>query len=345
MYEQKCYFGSANSYGGFVSNFNKIFAASKVDKLFIIKGGPGTGKSTLMKKIHKRYAEGFDTTVLLCSSDPESFDGVLISDGRNTVAIVDGTAPHVVDPKFPGAIEEIVNLADAFDLQILATRKNDIVGLTENKKSAYDNAYAALQTAGGIHRYIKQILSRYECYIVAEELINSHLILSRWAEKSPEKSDFMVGAFSKNGYKILNTSPTDKRIVRIFNDGILGYIITSKIVDLLKKNGIYFKLFSSAFSEDLIDLVETDEAIYVISSSKSVSIDSMELYKYIEDYTEVKSIYDYFIEGARRSLAVASEYHFMLENIYSGAIDFSENESKYNYMVNTIDDILINNVD
>ena len=45
------YFASANSFEGFKSNFAKIFAPEEYERIYIIKGGPGTGKSSLMKRI------------------------------------------------------------------------------------------------------------------------------------------------------------------------------------------------------------------------------------------------------------------------------------------------------
>ena len=36
----KNYFGAANGYRGFRSNFDKIFSPKSYSKLFIIKGGP-----------------------------------------------------------------------------------------------------------------------------------------------------------------------------------------------------------------------------------------------------------------------------------------------------------------
>ena len=50
------YFGAANGFYGFRSNFDRIFSSEHLNKLFIIKGGPGTGKSTLLRKIKEKYA-------------------------------------------------------------------------------------------------------------------------------------------------------------------------------------------------------------------------------------------------------------------------------------------------
>ena len=91
MQSKKSFFGATNGYSGFKSNFERIFGYPEVEKLFIIKGGPGTGKSTLMRKIEERYSNRFDTTIILCSSDPGSLDGVIISGPDNAHGGVERT--------------------------------------------------------------------------------------------------------------------------------------------------------------------------------------------------------------------------------------------------------------
>ena len=51
------YYAAANGFSGFRSNFNEVFNKNSLTHLFILKGGPGTGKSTLMKKLLKHFSE------------------------------------------------------------------------------------------------------------------------------------------------------------------------------------------------------------------------------------------------------------------------------------------------
>ena len=41
------YFAAANSYEGFISFFDNIFNSEKFDRIYVIKGGPGTGKTVM----------------------------------------------------------------------------------------------------------------------------------------------------------------------------------------------------------------------------------------------------------------------------------------------------------
>lgn len=48
-----------------------------------------------------------------CSSDTDSLDG--IASPSLKVAAIDGTAPHVIEPDYPGVYDEIINLEDFWD--------------------------------------------------------------------------------------------------------------------------------------------------------------------------------------------------------------------------------------
>ena len=57
--KQKHYFACGNTAKGFQNFFESNL--DDLQKVYILKGGPGTGKSTLMKKIGKKYLKkGYD---------------------------------------------------------------------------------------------------------------------------------------------------------------------------------------------------------------------------------------------------------------------------------------------
>lgn len=67
-------------------------------KRYFIKGRPGTGKSTFLKKLRTAALErGFDTETYYCSFDPQSLDMVVIRE--LSVCVFDSTAPHEMFPQ------------------------------------------------------------------------------------------------------------------------------------------------------------------------------------------------------------------------------------------------------
>lgn len=64
---------------------------------YFIKGRPGTGKSTFLKKLLARLTEnGYDTEVYMCSFDRNSLD--MVVSRELSLCVFDATAPH---EKFP----------------------------------------------------------------------------------------------------------------------------------------------------------------------------------------------------------------------------------------------------
>ena len=87
------YFLGANSSAGFFSLYDQLIDPETAARIYILKGGPGCGKSTLMGMVAKELERvGEQVEYILCSGDPDSLDGVVVP-GLG-VAIVDGTAPH-----------------------------------------------------------------------------------------------------------------------------------------------------------------------------------------------------------------------------------------------------------
>lgn len=94
QYELPKYFLGANTPSGFVSRFDHLYDPDDGWFAYILKGGPGTGKSTLMKRAAKEACSAqIKTELIYCSSDPHSLDAVIFPEIK--VCIVDGTAPHV----------------------------------------------------------------------------------------------------------------------------------------------------------------------------------------------------------------------------------------------------------
>jgi len=144
------FFAAANTAGGFVCWYDDIFNPRELDFCYIIKGGSGTGKSTLMKKVAAKAEKlGGRCERYYCSSDPTSLDGVIatLSDGRR-IAMLDGTAPHTHDPKYPGAAEAIINLGQYWCEDILKGQREEIIALSERKSRLFGQAYGYFGAAG-----------------------------------------------------------------------------------------------------------------------------------------------------------------------------------------------------
>ena len=149
-------FVGANTGKGFVSFYDTILADEKIKRIYIIKGGPGTGKSSFMKDAAKRaQMMGLTVERYYCSSDPDSLDAVVIG---GEYALLDGTAPHTVDPCAAGAREEIINLGAFWDSSKLEARYNEIKELSDKKSESYKKAYRYLEAATNVKEINRRIV-------------------------------------------------------------------------------------------------------------------------------------------------------------------------------------------
>lgn len=83
----------ANAPSGFYSLYDQLIDPDQAQDVMILKGGPGCGKSSLMRKVGAAMEEqGLAVEYIQCSGDPDSLDAVIIP--TLATAIVDGTAPH-----------------------------------------------------------------------------------------------------------------------------------------------------------------------------------------------------------------------------------------------------------
>lgn len=150
-------FPGGNTGQGFYSYYHYLTPDDARHK-FIIKGGPGVGKSSLMKSLGERcQQEGLDIEYHWCSSDNNSLDGIAFP--RYQVAVVDGTAPHVVDPRYPGAVDEIINLGEQWDREVLVTSRSAIIKTTREIGVLFNRAYSHLAEAAQIYREVELMVA------------------------------------------------------------------------------------------------------------------------------------------------------------------------------------------
>ena len=134
---------------GFFSYYDYVIPIDAT-RIFLLKGGPGVGKSTFMKKIGQTLGEhGYDVEHHHCSSDPNSLDGLVIP--ALSVALIDGTAPHIVDPKHPGCVDEILNLGEYWNEDKMVHNKTEIVAYTKEISKRFQRAYRMLKGAKAVY--------------------------------------------------------------------------------------------------------------------------------------------------------------------------------------------------
>lgn len=153
-------FAGVNSPKGFFSHFDQIMQDLPGKRKIYIKGGPGMGKSSFMKKIaNKARQEDLDIEMFHCSSDPASLDAVYIP--SLSVTVLDATAPHNSDPVYTGYGGEFLDVSAFLRKDKLKGEKQEIIDTVSAKKRAFQKGYHYLQAALPLIRQTESIYMPY----------------------------------------------------------------------------------------------------------------------------------------------------------------------------------------
>ncbi len=345
------FFASANGFNGFKSYFNEIFNPCNLTKLFILKGGPGTGKSTILKKIGKFANENnLNYEIFRCSSDPNSLDGIIIKSNESSVAVIDGTAPHQMDTVIPGAFDELINLGAAWNSKELNKEMEEIKSLNILKSQAYQNAYNYLSISSVFNKKIKAEIKKIFNYNLAEEKCKN--IIQLYQEDKGKVDIRLISSFSKNGYERNNCfEKVFKEKYTVKNTYGSASLFLSILTENLKKHKISFINIPSPLDENEIEGIYLNEYATLIISEKNTencinNIDTSEFINLnlIKNKEKELNIFEehlkLYMNLAKDELCSASKYHFELEKIYTPKMNFSIIESIYDDLLQKIKNTL-----
>ncbi|MBQ8690158.1 MAG: hypothetical protein IJ515_07350 [Clostridia bacterium] len=326
------YFAAANGYSGFRSYFNDVFSPFEFSNILILKGGPGTGKSSIMKKLISEFEHHVDSIEAIhCSSDPESLDGIILEHNGSMVAVIDGTAPHMTDPQIPGASEEIVNLGVAWNKELLKNNRQKIEKHSVLKSDAYKSAYSHLFIAGEINSL---------CYTAVEKMYDkddSEIIssLSSNATGGSSIKRRLISSYGKNGFTHLETlyNFTDKIYTPI---GIYGseYVFMNHLFASLKGKGADMIVCPSPLDANKIEGIYIYSAKTAVVAEKESAFSSgivIDTAQFLNGYSlsNERNNLEFFrrereiwLWNAAEQFKIASDVHFELEDIYTAAMNF-----------------------
>ncbi|MGN7938289.1 PRK06851 family protein [Virgibacillus sp. 6R] len=337
------YYAGGNTAKGFYSLYES--ALEDLERVYILKGGPGTGKSSLMKKIGDiMESKSLNVEYLHCSSDNDSIDGVILPDYK--VGIVDGTAPHIIEPKAPGVVEEYVNLGVAWDSQKLANDKQTILSLNKDIAGKFEIAYKTFAEALAAHDEIEEIYISNMNFDKANQLTDEVISLLYGEEQLEKKSKIkhrFLGAATPLGAVDFIQNLTSDVQNRYFIKGRAGSgksTMLKKIVAEGEKRGFDIEVYHCGFDPNSLDMViirERDVAIfdstapheYFPERDTDKIIDMYERCinpgtdeKYADEIERTTKAYKGKMKDAISYLAEAKQLRDRLEAIYINAMDF-----------------------
>lgn len=265
-----------NSESGFYSLYEDFI--NKRSRVYVIKGGPGTGKSSLMRSVAGKAEQmGYDVEYMHCSSDPSSLDGIYVK--QLDAGMVDGTPPHVLEPPYPGAVGSIVNIYPFWDAAKLRAAAPKIRELNGRISALFERTYLYLGAAGKLQRELQQIgaemCRRAKLKGYSERMCNRYV---KPQNKPPHEEKRLLSAFTPEGnvfYGGVLRENMEK--ILVFED---EYGISSRVLELLRvralKNGHNIvSCYHPLIPGQLEHIVFEDAGLCVCTSNSLHRIDAL----------------------------------------------------------------------
>jgi len=253
-------FPGNNTSLGFYSFYEYILPADAT-RLLIIKGGPGVGKSTFMKKIAEVMVDqGYDIEYHHCASDNSSLDGITFP--QIGVAIVDGTAPHVVDPKHPGAVDEIIHLGDYWNENGVRHYRKEIMEVTREISRLFSRAYRFLRAAQAVYDDWEaanaEAMDFGRANRVADDLVRELFGNSRVSLRVGRERHLFASAITPDGlinYLYTIVGPCRKKYVIEGEPGTGKSVLLSKVARAAMERGYDVELYHCPLNPAKVDHV------------------------------------------------------------------------------------------
>lgn len=348
-------FPGGNTSKGFYSFYRYILSQDEAKRIICIKGGPGTGKSSLMKLVGKHYHDkGYNVEYHHCSSDNNSLDGVVVKELK--VAILDGTSPHVVDPVNPGAVDEVLNMGECWKEEGFEKYRKNVIDTNKEIGKTFKHAYKYFSAAKTIHEDWSGCNS--------EALITSKL--NKFIENL--KTSLFTKPVSNVGIDrhLFGTAFTPNGIVTFIDNLLEGYenvyvltggpglgktTVLQQISDEALKRGYYVELFHDPLVPERIEHIFIPDLKFALVTSNEINQKSLPgiqvdmnsfansniLNKYKDQIDEDRLYFYDLMNTGLKIISSAKKLHDDLEKYYIENMDFSKVDDKVNYVLKKLE--------
>ncbi|HHV63763.1 MAG TPA: ATPase [Peptococcaceae bacterium] len=341
-------FPGGNTSEGFFSYYRYLLEKG-TRRTFIIKGGPGVGKSTLMKRIGQKMVDlGYDVEFHHCSSDNRSLDGIAILEAG--IVMVDGTAPHIIDPKYPGGLDEIINMGEFWDLEAMERNTEKIIASTQEVSRLFARAYGFLRAARPI---AENLMEMHRCCMDFAEVnkitekLEKDLLEGTYLPESKnslgKERHLFSSAYTPEGH-IDFTDSILQGIERVyFLEGPMGTgksTLMQKIAAKAIQMGQEVEIYHTPLIPTKIGTVLLKNLSFALTASSKMKnnctevinfqelLDGKKLKAYQEDIAGDSRLLEDLINNGIKHINKAKAEHDVLEQYYIPHMDFAALEKK-----------------
>lgn len=317
-------FPGSNTSRGFVGYFEGLVHNAR--RAVILKGGPGVGKSTLMAQVGKHYREkGCHVTYYHCSGDPDSLDAVAVEE--NGFLILDGTAPHIIDPFLPGAAEGILNLGVCLNEAQLAEQREEISTLSREIAGHYARCTRYLRAAGEMRAdaaaAYAPAFGEKTRLALQKELMES----CAFAPEGKEQRFFAQAITWKGVLSRLDEVIGKKTVCLDVPWGFDSDQLLRPLAERARGSGTALTLYSDPLEPEKIAHLQVGDTVFttaVLMDARvfAPGLEKEHLARESARLSYDKAVYDLLVNQAVEALADAKGAHDTLERYYIDAMDY-----------------------
>lgn len=319
------YFSGSNTCRGFHGFFHELLPGEIARRAYIIKGGPGVGKSTLMKRVGAAWEkQGKHVEYFWCSGDPGSLDAVI----ADQCMLMDGTAPHVIDPTLPGAADGIINLGECLDETVMAAHRDEVYGVMHDISRCYARAYRYLTGADAALRDMQDVYSQA---VDEGALINLRMELMAFVQGDNGRTQHLYAqAVSCAGVvQHLDSLVRDHMLCLNLPFGFDADCLLRPLSLHLDARGVGHRAFMHPLDGKRHAHIATENCSVVTFVEpghpvRTLPFDEKILRREHDALSFSRAAYDLLLHQAIDSLHQAKEKHDVLERIYADAMDYKK---------------------
>lgn len=337
-------FPGGNTSKGFFSYYDYVLPQEKAERIYILKGGPGVGKSTFMKNIAQALCkEGCNIEYMHCSSDPSSLDGIVFPE--KNVAIIDGTAPHIIDPKNPGAVDEIINLGQFWNNDDMVKNKEQISIISIEISGLFQRAYRYIQAGYSLYKDNEVIYNRAmnhgKANVAISELLDSIFSGIEVSDVEGKQRHLFASAITPDGLvnHLSSLITTEEIIVIEGNPGTGTERLLERVRLAAVERGIFTESYYCALNPHKLEhliIPELDVSITTSNQAHQVDInptmkidfnkflDNSVITKYKEEINFNQNEFEKLLNRAIATIKKAKEKHDELESFYVPNMNFED---------------------
>lgn len=314
-----------------------------LEKVYILKGAPGTGKSTFIRMLGEVMSQqGYDVEFWVSSVDPVIPDGVYIP--QLDAAVINGSLPQPIDPKYPGIREMIINLGEYWDRDVVQTHYREIIEQVDRIDKFQTQAANILKEASRAKEEIRKTNAAHLNIEKIDQLIQNLAI--EIIENHPGEKHYFAGVITDDGlvdYIDELSADCKKRYIFKGPTGSGKSTVINELVHAAKLRGYSLEYYHCGLEIDhlvmviirnlQLALIEAGHAEIVLKQGDKV----VDMTQYLDSYdsediaiktSEAIRRYESLLLQAQHELDNIRKSTREVKKIYTAAMDFGRLDSK-----------------